>query len=745
MATQVPGDNRARAQGFGEAQGYDDERYKYGSGVGTTGEKELNRYGDLGAWGQNRQGVQMDTSQMGQSRGSQADALAMMRARANGRNLASDLQSRMNLQRAMQQQAALAGSARGPAGLAMAQQNAASNMANAAQGINAQAAYEAAREQAAAEQAYFGAGTGMRGQDFQQSYGQAQLNDAQRARNDAYQLEMERQRQRVAEAQLQANLAQQGNKAGTNTAAEAQNQETARQNAANEGRWAEKAMATVEKVGGGVMSMMSDERSKYMASPGETKDFFTPEQAAAFRDPAQASAFTNARGREGDWAMDYRNTGPGPLEPGVGAPNAQGLGDPAVGWTNRAFGDRPTVEGFAKSREGQPGAMFGEGGTAGPEMSAPGEMAPGTADYMHAMGGGPDLKGPSEAELTPLQRFAIGYNGGIGAGLQLRSGLRGAMAPPQGQHMASPAGTKQFLGPSSGPGEASSYAMTGGGLDTLGSIQKINDQQVQATTDPTGGMTGGPGAYGQQAQAAQLMGLNRAMSDERAKEKAFEDGRKVGQAQVANLAGHALVGAHPAHVASTKPLPGLEHLSSDPKALEHSDKVEAMKRQAASKLGYEKVPRVEQASAEPPQPAAKAPAMVEIAGKMYPADRINNPPPPQMVMVDGKMYPADKIASDERTKDPGMESYLDSTRPSVYKYKDQFQGMPGTQPGPQVGPPSAQDMAKTPVGSTMIEEDPETGMLAINKDKALKTTMSAVSYVNKKVNNLSRAMKKGGR
>jgi ubiquinone/menaquinone biosynthesis C-methylase UbiE len=49
------------------------------------------------------------------------------------------------------------------------------------------------------------------------------------------------------------------------------------------------------------------------------------------------------------------------------------------------------------------------------------------------------------------------------------------------------------------------------------------------------------------------------------------------------------------------------------------------------------------------------------------------------------------------------------------------------------------------VGSTMIEEDPETGMLAINKDKALKTTMSAVSYVNKKVNNLSRAMKKGGR
>jgi hypothetical protein len=202
MATQVPGDNRARAQGFGEAQGYDDERYKYGSGVGTTGEKELNRYGDLGAWGQNRQGVQMDTSQMGQSRGSQADALAMMRARANGRNLASDLQSRMNLQRAMQQQAALAGSARGPAGLAMAQQNAASNMANAAQGINAQAAYEAAREQAAAEQAYFGAGTGMRGQDFQQSYGQAQLNDAQRARNDAYQLEMERQRQRVDQDRL---------------------------------------------------------------------------------------------------------------------------------------------------------------------------------------------------------------------------------------------------------------------------------------------------------------------------------------------------------------------------------------------------------------------------------------------------------------------------------------------------------------------------------------------------------------
>ena len=103
-------------------------------------------------------------------------------------------------------------------------------------------------------------------------------------------------------------------------------------------------------------------------------------------------------------------------------------------------------------------------------------------------------------------------------------------------------------------------------------------------------------------------------------------------------------------------------------------------------------------------------------------------------------------AARDRAGVNGMEAYLHATRPSVYQYKPEFQGVPGTQPGPQVGPASAQQMARTPVGATMIEEDPETGLLGINKDKALKTTMSAAAYLNDKIDALEKRLgRKGGR
>ena len=89
---------------------------------------------------------------------------------------------------------------------------------------------------------------------------------------------------------------------------------------------------------------------------------------------------------------------------------------------------------------------------------------------------------------------------------------------------------------------------------------------------------------------------------------------------------------------------------------------------------------------------------------------------------------------------PAMESYLASTAPAAYRYKPEYQGHPGSAPGVNIGPASAQAIRANPVGATMIEEDPDTGMLGINKDKALKTTMSATSYVNRKVDHLARAL-----
>lgn len=89
------------------------------------------------------------------------------------------------------------------------------------------------------------------------------------------------------------------------------------------------------------------------------------------------------------------------------------------------------------------------------------------------------------------------------------------------------------------------------------------------------------------------------------------------------------------------------------------------------------------------------------------------------------------------TGDP-MEDYLATTKPSLYEYKDP--NLPGASPGPQIGPASAQQMEKTAVGSTIVNTDPRTGLKAIDGGKALKTTMSAVSHVNDKVNKLDEAL-----
>lgn len=89
------------------------------------------------------------------------------------------------------------------------------------------------------------------------------------------------------------------------------------------------------------------------------------------------------------------------------------------------------------------------------------------------------------------------------------------------------------------------------------------------------------------------------------------------------------------------------------------------------------------------------------------------------------------------TGDP-MEDYLATTKPALYEYKDP--NLPGASPGPQIGPASAQQMEKTAVGSTIVNTDPRTGLKAIDGGKALKTTMSAVSHVNDKVNKLDEAL-----
>lgn len=67
--------------------------------------------------------------------------------------------------------------------------------------------------------------------------------------------------------------------------------------------------------------------------------------------------------------------------------------------------------------------------------------------------------------------------------------------------------TAGFSGPSSGPGRASSYAINpDASLNVMDTLHGINDQQINSTVDPTGGMTGGPGMFGQRLQGLQVRG-----------------------------------------------------------------------------------------------------------------------------------------------------------------------------------------------------------------------------------------------
>lgn len=104
------------------------------------------------------------------------------------------------------------------------------------------------------------------------------------------------------------------------------------------------------------------------------------------------------------------------------------------------------------------------------------------------------------------------------------------------------------------------------------------------------------------------------------------------------------------------------------------------------------------------------------------------------------------LPSDERTKEskgyvPGaMADALRSMKPSVYEYKPEYAGRAGQEQGEKNVGPMANPMAKDPVASTAIERQPD-GMLAIDKDKALKLALGGLADLQFQVDDLKR--KKG--
>ncbi len=192
---------QARIQAAAAAQAFEN-RFNYGGVQGGAAEA-AGRYRYGAEHAQGRLGTVVDYSQAdwdrmaaGGARNEQGNALGLMRARAYGQVPSiAQMQADRQMGQAAAEQSSAAASARGPAGLALAQQQAANNTAAMQSTISNQAQINGAQERERAENAYLGAGTQMRAGDMQaggmaqqKAQYQAQMNDAQRSRDDAMQL-----------------------------------------------------------------------------------------------------------------------------------------------------------------------------------------------------------------------------------------------------------------------------------------------------------------------------------------------------------------------------------------------------------------------------------------------------------------------------------------------------------------------------------------------------------------------------
>jgi hypothetical protein len=251
----------------------DPNAYQYGGRVGGA-EDAAGRYAALGASAQERGGARLITgpadqarAQQAQARDAQVSALGMQQSAALGQQPSvAAIQQRQGVDAAIRSQQALAAGARGQAALAGAQYNAAQNTGAIQQSAVNEAAKLRAGEMAqargafdASSQALRSGDMSLRGQDLQQATTQAQLTDAQRARNDAFQLGMTGFETGVRGAQLNAQMGG-VQQASTNAlGASGIDQKTAEGNA---GRNQAGGLFGVGTIAGAAGAVASDERVK---------------------------------------------------------------------------------------------------------------------------------------------------------------------------------------------------------------------------------------------------------------------------------------------------------------------------------------------------------------------------------------------------------------------------------------------------------------------------------------------------
>lgn len=246
-AAKGVGLNKTAATNFGQSDQYDRNQF-FLDGDPNRARQIASYYDNQGreALGQ----ADLQYGNQNAARGAQDQAAGLMMARATGAvpSIAGQ-QANIDAQRAMAAQASMAASARGQAGLALAGQQAANNTAQAQAAISNQAQVNAANERLQAEQAAYGAYSGMRGGDLaaQQNMQQQGLASQQNA-------------MATRQQQLQAGIAQQGLLAGSYDSAQGQNQARLQANANKGLQWFQAGLGAAQGGAQGAMSMVGGKK-----------------------------------------------------------------------------------------------------------------------------------------------------------------------------------------------------------------------------------------------------------------------------------------------------------------------------------------------------------------------------------------------------------------------------------------------------------------------------------------------------
>lgn len=700
-------DNVARLQGRG------DERQK------------------RGAW-------QVGNQETAGSRQNQLNAMALLGDAANGAapSQAENLQRNM-VDQSINAQAAAANSARGgPTAQGSAARRAAFQGAQTMQQGGNDIAALRAKEMAEARGQFFGATTAGRGQDIQMAQAQADAEARQRALNDQAEQFYESTAHDVRKTQVNANLGFQSN--SDQSAA----RDRALRNQEEQADW--EKTKDVASVGLGGLSGFggSDERMKYNIQPLMVSDERVKkserlkgqaEGAGAMLKkmveknsaPEKGPAYANGIYRE----MPEDEVGVHP----VGTENlhraieretqgAQPYGSiqaPGVTGSATKIGAAGAPEGYAASRSGKPGDMFSSR-PAQPDMGQYTAMqdeslglAPGTTDFQRATS---DVRAKQDILMVSDDRAKLAK--------AWDQGHEAAIANVEKMSRLSPAELKQRS--ELQPGQTKDN-------ETTAAASTARNLKMSAWDEGA--------AEGKRAGAREKQEALSAAVDKQARIDAHQLQPTTSASRIAASARRLQSQEPEQQTAMTSDMVSKEDVASlsgkadatlaEKRADHDREMAQPTAVEKAAKPGRKDIRKMSDDDLMKWADGLLAEKRSEHDRAMSQPDAVSRASGGGL-MAKANQHLADLDAESKRreaqpaaVRDPMAEANR-SMVPSSYSYKPGFES-PGQAPGETNVGPMAQNMAADPVASNAVVQDPETGLLALDKEKSLKLVMGSAA------------------